>query len=91
MLVNLTYLNLNACRLKTILLGILPKLSHLQYLSVSCDSNLAIVKGEEIASLKKLETFGGHFYDILAANPRVARDNYFYGGFINFFLQFKLI
>ena len=28
----------------------------------------------------------------LAANPRVARDNYFYGGFINFFfLQFKLI
>ena len=21
----------------------------------------------------------------LAANPRVARDNYFYGGFINFF------
>ena len=31
---------------------------------------------------------------ILAANPRVARDNYFYGGFIIiifFFLQFKLI
>ena len=29
---------------------------------------------------------------ILAANPHVACDNYFYGGFINFFfLQFKLI
>ena len=28
---------------------------------------------------------------LLAANPRVARDNYFYGGFIKIFLQFKLI
>ena len=25
------------------------------------------------------------FLVVLAANPRVARDNYFYGGFINFF------
>ena len=28
---------------------------------------------------------------ILAVNLRVTRDNYFYGGFINFFLQFKQI
>ncbi|KAK7841788.1 disease resistance protein [Quercus suber] len=71
MLVNLTYLNLNACRLKTIPLGILPKLSHLQYLSVSCDSNTVLVKGEEIASLKKLETFGGHFYDLYEFNTYI--------------------
>ena len=29
---------------------------------------------------------------VLTANPHIACDNYFYGGFINFFfLQFKLI
>ena len=28
---------------------------------------------------------------LLAANPRVARDNYFYSGFIKKNLQFKLI
>ncbi|KAK4576556.1 hypothetical protein RGQ29_027199 [Quercus rubra] len=71
MLVNLTYLNLNACRLKTIPLGILPKLYHLQYLSVSCDPNTVIVKGEEIASLKKLETFGGHFNDLYEFNTYI--------------------
>ena len=71
MLVNLTYLNLNVRRLKIIPLGILPKLSHLQYLLVSCDSNTAIVKGEEIASLKKLETFGGHFYELYNFNTYI--------------------
>ena len=26
----------------------------------------------------------------LAVNPRIARDNYFYGGFINFFFFYNL-
>ena len=32
-----------------------------------------------------LEQFGSMFSILLAANPCVARDNYFYGDFINFF------
>ena len=54
MLVNLRYLNLNVYTLKIMPPEILPKLSHLQYLAVVSE-----VKGEEVASLKNLKTFGG--------------------------------
>jgi disease resistance protein RPS2 len=59
MLVNLRYLDLNAEELKITPPEILPKLSHLQYLIVFSE-----VKGEEVASLKNLETFGGLFSDM---------------------------
>jgi disease resistance protein RPS2 len=59
MLVNLRYLDLNAEELKIMPPEILPKLSHLQYLIVFSE-----VKGEEVASLKNLETFGGLFSDM---------------------------
>nr|POE85023.1 putative disease resistance protein [Quercus suber] len=64
MLVDLRYLSLNASELKIMPLGILPKLSHLQYLTVFWHSEFVIVKEKEIESLKKLETFGGHFKDM---------------------------
>ena len=64
MLVDLRYLSLNAPELKIMPPGILPKLSHLQYLTVFWHSKSVIVKEEEIESLKKLETFGGHFKDM---------------------------
>ena len=31
-----------------------------------------------------------HYYSILATNPRIARDNYFYGGFIKIFFFFTI-
>uniref|UniRef100_A0A2N9I980 Uncharacterized protein n=1 Tax=Fagus sylvatica TaxID=28930 RepID=A0A2N9I980_FAGSY len=52
MLVNLKYLDLNAGKLEIMPLEILPKLSCLQYLKVFSE-----VEGEEVASLKNLETF----------------------------------
>ncbi|KAM3696671.1 hypothetical protein ACJW31_06G055900 [Castanea mollissima] len=61
MLVNLTYLNLDAWNLKIMPLGILPKLSHLQYLRFSCK---VTVKGEEIERLKKLENVWVRFDDL---------------------------
>nr|XP_023926395.1 disease resistance protein At4g27190-like [Quercus suber] len=61
MLVNLTYLKLNAEYLKIMPLGILPKLSRLQYLRFSCK---VTVKGEEIERLKKLENVWVHFDDL---------------------------
>ncbi|KAM4092677.1 hypothetical protein ACB094_06G058000 [Castanea mollissima] len=61
MLVNLTYLNLYACNLKIMPLGILPKLSHLQYLRISHE---VTVKVEEIERLKKLEIVWVRFYDL---------------------------
>jgi disease resistance protein RPS2 len=64
MLVNLRYLDLNAEKLKIMPSEILPKLSRLQYLAVSSESELITVKAEEVASLKNLETFGGLFSDI---------------------------
>uniref|UniRef100_A0A2N9G0N4 Disease resistance protein At4g27190-like leucine-rich repeats domain-containing protein n=1 Tax=Fagus sylvatica TaxID=28930 RepID=A0A2N9G0N4_FAGSY len=45
-------------------LEILPKLSRLQYLAVYEDFPSVTVKGEEVASLKNLETFGGLFSDM---------------------------
>ncbi|XP_050247407.1 disease resistance protein SUMM2-like [Quercus robur] len=61
MLVNLKFLNLNASELKVMPLGILPKISHLQYLIVYWQSMATIVNEEEMASLKELETFAGIF------------------------------
>ena len=61
MLVNLTYLNLEAWNIKIMPLRILRKLSHLQYLRFSFE---VTVKGEEIKRLKKLENVCVHFYDL---------------------------
>uniref|UniRef100_A0A2N9ESY7 AAA+ ATPase domain-containing protein n=1 Tax=Fagus sylvatica TaxID=28930 RepID=A0A2N9ESY7_FAGSY len=59
MLVNLRYLDLDRTNLKIMPPKILPKLSRLQYLVVFVE-----VKGEEVASLKNLETFGGLFFNM---------------------------
>ncbi|KAM3741706.1 hypothetical protein ACB098_07G017100 [Castanea mollissima] len=64
MLVNLKFLDLNAPKLKVMPPGILRKISHLQYLTVSWRSMETIVDEEEIASLKELETFAGRFDDV---------------------------
>ncbi|KAK4576536.1 hypothetical protein RGQ29_027189 [Quercus rubra] len=62
MLVNLTYLNLwEAWNIKIMPLGILPKLSHLQYLRLPCQ---VTVKGEEMERLKKLENVWVRFDDL---------------------------
>ncbi|KAM4092682.1 hypothetical protein ACB094_06G058300 [Castanea mollissima] len=61
MLVELTYLNLNAKNLKIMPIRILPKLSRLQYLRFSC---IVKVKKEEIESLKKLENVWVRFDDL---------------------------
>ena len=61
MLVNLTYLNLEAENIKIMPLGILPKLSHLQYLRFSCQ---VTVKAEEMERLKKLENVWVRFDDL---------------------------
>ena len=68
MLVNLRYLDLNARELKIMPPKILPKLSRLQYLVVYGPLKLVTVKGEEVASLKNLETFGGLFSDMYEFN-----------------------
>ncbi|KAM3693890.1 hypothetical protein ACB094_07G018100 [Castanea mollissima] len=60
LLVNLKVLDLNAGELKVMPPGILRKISHLQYLTVSWHS----MDEEEIASLKELETFAGRFADV---------------------------
>ena len=64
MLVNLKFLHLNAIGLKVMPLGILPKISHLQYLTVYWHSKATVVDEEEIGSLKELETFAGYFDDV---------------------------
>uniref|UniRef100_A0A2N9FYN4 Uncharacterized protein n=1 Tax=Fagus sylvatica TaxID=28930 RepID=A0A2N9FYN4_FAGSY len=64
MLVNLRYLDLNVEKLKIMPPEILPKLSHLQYLVVHGLFTLVTMKGEEVASLKNLKTFGGLFSDM---------------------------
>ncbi|KAL4613967.1 hypothetical protein ACB092_07G021000 [Castanea dentata] len=64
LLVNLKFLDLNAPKLKVMPPGILRKISHLQYLTVSWHSMETIVDEEEIASLKELETFVGRFDDV---------------------------
>ena len=43
--------------------GILPKLTSLQFLMIYGASKTLKVKGEEVASLRKLETFAGQLHD----------------------------
>ena len=63
MLVGLKYLNLYARNLEIIPSGILPKLTSLQFLKIYGASKTLKVKGEEVASLRKLDTFAGQLYD----------------------------
>ncbi|XP_062077955.1 probable disease resistance protein At4g27220 [Humulus lupulus] len=71
MLVNLRYLNLHAPNLKMLPDGILPKLSRLQCLIIYGLSKTLNVKGDEVASLRKLETFAGQFFDVSNLNTYV--------------------
>ncbi|XP_059443399.1 disease resistance protein SUMM2-like [Corylus avellana] len=64
MLVNLRYLDLFAHNLKMIPVGTLANFSHLQYLVVYRSSTTSKVVGEEVASLRKLETLHGHFCEV---------------------------
>ena len=64
MLVHLRYLDLFSSRLKEIPLGILPRLSRLQFLVVSWQSRTLKITGEEAAALTKLETFVGRFNEL---------------------------
>ena len=57
MLVNLRYLDLYAPNLKMLPVWTFTKLSHLQYLVVYRSSETLKVNGEEVAHLKRLETF----------------------------------
>ncbi|XP_007036596.2 PREDICTED: probable disease resistance protein At4g27220 [Theobroma cacao] len=58
-LVNLTYLALHSGSLKELPRGILPMLSHLQYLATTLNIN-----GEEMTKLGKLETLTGSFPEV---------------------------
>ncbi|PON81139.1 NB-ARC domain, LRR domain containing protein [Trema orientale] len=72
-LVNLRYLNLESRTLQMLPDGVLPKLSNLQCLLL-CHNffNILKVKGEELASLRKLETFKGMLYDINHFNTYIS-------------------
>ncbi|XVF12288.1 hypothetical protein REPUB_Repub08aG0102800 [Reevesia pubescens] len=59
MLVNLTYLGLHSESLKELPMGILPMLSHLQYLTTTLN-----IKGEEMTKLRKLETLTCSFSEL---------------------------
>jgi disease resistance protein RPS2 len=56
MLVSLKYLEILPA-------GIFPKLTSLQFLMIYGASKILKVKGEEVAWLRKLETFAGQLYD----------------------------
>ncbi|KAI4333449.1 hypothetical protein L6164_018261 [Bauhinia variegata] len=64
MLTKLKYLNLYAENLKMLPAGILPKFPNLQFLHVYGGSKTLKLKGEEVAYLRKLETFAGQFYSL---------------------------
>lgn len=66
MLIHLRDLNLSSAKgLQMISEGILSKLTNLQRLVLSTSYRCGVkVRGEEIASLRKLETFKGTFYDL---------------------------
>ncbi|KAL5549207.1 hypothetical protein UlMin_004438 [Ulmus minor] len=70
MLVNLSYLNLEGTSIKKIPHGILSKLCHLEYLKLL--NNRVKVRAEEVLSLRKLDTFTGHFYDTVDLNTYVS-------------------
>ncbi|EXB37703.1 Disease resistance protein [Morus notabilis] len=87
-LINLRYLDLHAPNLKVFPVGTLPKLSRLRYFVIYGLSNTLKVKGKEVASLKKLETFAGQFYDIHCLNAYVK--SFEEGGPSNYLLQVGL-
>ncbi|XP_058002231.1 probable disease resistance protein At4g27220 [Hevea brasiliensis] len=64
----LMYLDLEGTSVKEIRPGILPKLSHLQFLKLPL--TLA-VEGEEVASLSKVETLYCRFHDLVGFNTFV--------------------
>ncbi|KAG4189610.1 hypothetical protein ERO13_A08G233500v2 [Gossypium hirsutum] len=64
MLINLRYLNLHTPYLEFLPCGVLSKLLNLQVLITFGASKTSKVKGYEVASLRKLETFSGQFYNI---------------------------
>ncbi|KAJ9182830.1 hypothetical protein P3X46_006780 [Hevea brasiliensis] len=64
----LMYLDLRGTSVKEIRRGILPKLSHLQFLKLPL--KLA-VEGEEVASLSKVETLYCRFHDLVGFNTFV--------------------
>lgn len=70
--INLRSLNLRAYGLEMLPTGIIPKLPHLQCLILDWGLGILIkVKGDEVAGLRKLETFGGQFYDLHDFNTYV--------------------
>ncbi|TYH60416.1 hypothetical protein ES332_D08G290700v1 [Gossypium tomentosum] len=64
MLFNLRYLNLHTPYLEFLPCGVLLKLLNLQELITFGASKTSKVKGDEVACLRKLETFSGQFYNI---------------------------
>ncbi|XVE79046.1 hypothetical protein DITRI_Ditri14bG0026600 [Diplodiscus trichospermus] len=66
-LVNLKYLDLSRTRITKLADGILAKLTSLQHLNI----HIILVRGEEISGLRKLEFFGGRFYDLKDLNSYV--------------------
>uniref|UniRef100_A0A2N9EX05 NB-ARC domain-containing protein n=1 Tax=Fagus sylvatica TaxID=28930 RepID=A0A2N9EX05_FAGSY len=83
-----SYLDLYAPNLKRLPVGTFAKLSRLQYLVVYRSSETSIVNGEEVASLKKLETFSGQFYEVHNFNAYVKSLQV--GGPSNYLLQMGL-
>lgn len=67
-LVKLRYLNLYMSTLHVLPDGILPKLSNLQYLVLPQHFSEVPVRGDELASVRKLETFQGTLLDIKQFN-----------------------
>ncbi|KAL5566223.1 hypothetical protein UlMin_029387 [Ulmus minor] len=70
MLVNLRCLNLLGTSIEKIPRETLSKLCHLEYLKLL--NNRVKVRAEEVSSLRKLDTFTGHFYDIVDFNTYVS-------------------
>ena len=88
MLTNLKYLDLYAPNLKMFPVGSLPKLSRLQSLIIYGLSKTLTLEGEEVASLRKLETFAGQFFDVHNLNTYVK--SFEEGGPCNYLLQVGL-
>ncbi|XP_052486416.1 disease resistance protein At4g27190-like [Gossypium raimondii] len=72
MLIKLRYLDIQVFTLIEIPAGLLPKLVHLQHLSVSGNNEKTSLKAEEIEPLKKLECLTGHFKDISEFNKFIS-------------------
>ncbi|XWS10202.1 hypothetical protein CRYUN_Cryun39dG0054900 [Craigia yunnanensis] len=68
MLANLTYLDLFTEHLQGLPIGVLQKLSCLQYLVLFVESRAIKMNGFEAARLRKLETFEGRFNELIDFN-----------------------